>query len=100
MYCILKYGVEGEKSDLFTGVLFNNYGPPPGFCFDVLCADEPIIDDKWSPDNNVNRRVSLDVVVTESGNVNKSLQMEISRSTNSLNMLLNKCYFIVQITSY
>ncbi|XP_037040043.1 lysosomal alpha-mannosidase isoform X1 [Bradysia coprophila] len=47
----------GENADLFTGVLFNNYGPPPGFCFDVLCADEPIIDDKWSPDNNVNRRV-------------------------------------------
>ncbi|KAJ6645895.1 Lysosomal alpha-mannosidase, partial [Pseudolycoriella hygida] len=47
----------GEKSDLFTGVLFNNYSPPPGFCFDVLCSDEPIIDDKSSPDYNVDRRV-------------------------------------------
>lgn len=57
---------QGDKSDLFTGVLYNNYGPPPGFCFDVLCADEPIIDDKWSPDNNVNRRVSVEHVECES----------------------------------
>lgn len=48
----------GEKSDLFTGALYNNYGPPPGFCFDILCSDEPIIDNKWSPDNNVVQRVS------------------------------------------
>lgn len=47
----------GEKSDLFTGVLFNNYGPPPGFCWDILCDDEPINDDKWSPDYNVPQRV-------------------------------------------
>lgn len=47
-----------DDSDLFTGVLFNNYGPPAGFCFDILCDDEPIIDDKYSPDYNVDRRVS------------------------------------------
>lgn len=47
----------GEEADLFTGVLYNNYGPPPGFCFDILCSDEPIIDDKWSPDYNVDRKV-------------------------------------------
>ena len=35
----------GSGSDLFTGVLFNNYGPPPGFCWDLLCNDEPIMDD-------------------------------------------------------
>ncbi|KAJ1527978.1 hypothetical protein ONE63_007908 [Megalurothrips usitatus] len=43
----------GKQSELFTGVLYNTYSPPPGFCFDVLCADEPIIDDKHSPDYNL-----------------------------------------------
>lgn len=47
----------GESADLFTGVLFNNYGPPPGFCFDVLCNDEPIIDGIHSKDYNVPRKV-------------------------------------------
>lgn len=37
--------------------MYNIYNPPPGFCFDILCADEPIIDDKDSPDYNVNSRV-------------------------------------------
>lgn len=47
-----------DNADLFTGVLYNNYGPPSGFCFDILCDDEPIIDDKHSPDYNMDRRVS------------------------------------------
>ena len=32
----------GNISDLFTGILLFHYGPPPGFCFDLLCADPPI----------------------------------------------------------
>ncbi|XP_046734865.1 lysosomal alpha-mannosidase isoform X3 [Diprion similis] len=48
----------GKKADLFTSVLFNTYSPPPGFCFDILCADEPIVDDPESPDYNVDRRIS------------------------------------------
>lgn len=48
-----------ETAHLFTGALYNQYQPPPGFCFDILCADEPIIDGKHSPDNNVKRRVSV-----------------------------------------
>lgn len=47
----------GEKSDIFHGVMFNVYSPPRGFCFDILCSDEPIIDDKKSADYNVNKRV-------------------------------------------
>lgn len=47
----------GNSSEIFTGVLFNNYSPPRGFCFDLLCSDEPIIDDKKSPDYNVDKRV-------------------------------------------
>lgn len=53
------FPILGEAGDLFTGVLYNNYGPPPGFCFDILCQDEPIIDDKRSYDYNVDRRVSV-----------------------------------------
>ncbi|KAF9417247.1 hypothetical protein HW555_005649 [Spodoptera exigua] len=51
--------VLGKSSDIFTGVLFNTYSPPPGFCFDVLCADEPIIDDPSSPMYNVELKTSL-----------------------------------------
>ena len=32
----------GNASDLFTGVFLFHYGPPPGFCFDIKCADPPI----------------------------------------------------------
>lgn len=39
--------------------MYNTYSPPRGFCFDLLCSDEPIIDDKKSPDYNVDRRVSI-----------------------------------------
>lgn len=42
---------------IFTGVLFNTYGPPPGFCFDILCGDETIVDDPESPMFNIDRRV-------------------------------------------
>ena len=34
-----------QSSWLFTGALFNGYGPPEGFCFDDECQDEPIMDD-------------------------------------------------------
>lgn len=41
---------------LFTGVLYNTYSPPSGFCFDVLCGDETIVDDPDSPMFNIDRR--------------------------------------------
>ncbi|KAJ8675630.1 hypothetical protein QAD02_011416 [Eretmocerus hayati] len=48
----------GETASLFTTMLYNNYGPPPGFCFDILCQDsEPMIDDANSPDYNIDTRV-------------------------------------------
>lgn len=49
----------GNKADMFTGVLYNTYSPPPGFCFDILCSDEPIVDDKSSPEYNVDRKVNF-----------------------------------------
>lgn len=48
----------GNATDLFTGVMYNTYSPPPGFCFDLLCNDEPIVDDKKSPMYNVPERIS------------------------------------------
>ncbi|CAB3234741.1 unnamed protein product [Arctia plantaginis] len=49
----------GKSSDIFTGALYNTYSPPPGFCFDVLCSDEPIVDDPNSPLNNVENKIQL-----------------------------------------
>ena len=34
--------VSGEGADIFTGVLYNGYFPPFGFCFDINCDDPPI----------------------------------------------------------
>ncbi|XP_017099273.3 lysosomal alpha-mannosidase-like [Drosophila bipectinata] len=43
-------------NELFTGLLYRHYSAPPGYCFDVHCGDDPIIDTK-SYDNNVQSRV-------------------------------------------
>lgn len=37
-------------ADLFTSVLPNMYNPPSNLCWDVLCADKPIVDDPRSPE--------------------------------------------------
>ncbi|XP_011181146.2 lysosomal alpha-mannosidase isoform X1 [Zeugodacus cucurbitae] len=63
-----------DSSNLFTGALYNQYQPPPGFCFDILCADEPIIDAKHSPDNNVKRRV--DEFIAISRNMSKGYRTD------------------------
>ncbi|XP_034939557.1 lysosomal alpha-mannosidase isoform X1 [Chelonus insularis] len=49
----------GKKADLFSIALYNNYSPPPGFCFDVLCSDDPLIDDPESPDNNIAVKIKI-----------------------------------------
>ena len=36
----------GDTSDLFTGVLYDHYGPPPGFCWDLICNDLPMMDSR------------------------------------------------------
>lgn len=48
----------GNDGRLFTGVNYNLYQAPSGFCFDVLCGDEPIIDNPKSKDFNVHKRVT------------------------------------------
>lgn len=32
----------GKDVDLFTGITYYGYGPPPGFCFDSKCDGIPI----------------------------------------------------------
>ncbi|KAJ8870547.1 hypothetical protein PR048_029570 [Dryococelus australis] len=48
----------GLSSDLFTSVLYNHYSFPTGFCNDISCSDDPFIDDKNSPDYNVDEKVT------------------------------------------
>lgn len=48
----------GDSARLFTGILPNGYGPPPGFCFDQYCGDDPIMDDPNLDEYNVNKKVS------------------------------------------
>lgn len=47
----------GSKSNLFTSILYDGYSSPHGFCFDVLCSEEPVVDDKNSPEYNVDKKV-------------------------------------------
>nr|CAD7587760.1 unnamed protein product [Timema genevievae] len=47
----------GSSSDLFTSVLYNHYSYPTGFCVDVNCDDDPIIDNPDSPDYNLETKV-------------------------------------------
>ncbi|XP_052778477.1 lysosomal alpha-mannosidase-like [Mya arenaria] len=47
----------GEKSDLFTGVLYNLYQPPGGFDFNQYSSDEPFMDDPRLHDYNVDKKV-------------------------------------------
>ncbi|XP_037083658.1 lysosomal alpha-mannosidase-like [Pollicipes pollicipes] len=44
---------QGAEGDLFTGVLYRHYSPPPGHCYDVNCNDPPIMDDSRLRDYNV-----------------------------------------------
>ena len=30
----------GASADLFTGVMYNGYGQPNGFCFDTVCQND------------------------------------------------------------
>lgn len=47
----------GSKSNLFTHILYDGYSSPSGFRFDVFNSDGPVIDDKNSPEYNVDKKV-------------------------------------------
>ncbi|CAH0712856.1 unnamed protein product, partial [Brenthis ino] len=50
--------VLGKMSDILTHTLYNLYNAPDGFCFDLLCSDEPIVDDPDSSVYNADIRVN------------------------------------------
>lgn len=47
----------GSDADLLTGAMYYGYGAPGGFCFEVFCGDEVMIDNPNSPEYNIDRRV-------------------------------------------
>ncbi|XP_049836992.1 lysosomal alpha-mannosidase-like isoform X2 [Schistocerca gregaria] len=48
----------GTSSHLFTSIFNNHYSAPSGFCFDILCNDEPVNDDPNSRGYNVDEKVN------------------------------------------
>ncbi|XP_052781407.1 lysosomal alpha-mannosidase-like isoform X1 [Mya arenaria] len=48
----------GTQGDLFTGALYNGYGPPGGFDWDQFSSNDPIMDDHRLHDYNVNQKVN------------------------------------------
>ena len=48
-------GNTGDTTDLFTGVLYDHYGPPAGFCWDLICDDLPMVDSGFVDNNVANR---------------------------------------------
>lgn len=69
----------GDDARIFTGILPNTYSPPRGFCFDVYCNDEAIVDDPDSEEYNVNSRVAQFLVyVREQRNFYKTLNIPVT----------------------
>lgn len=50
---------------LFTGALFNGYNPPDGYCFDIFCGDEPIMDDPKLLGYNLDKKVEDFIKISE-----------------------------------
>jgi lysosomal alpha-mannosidase len=48
----------GQQASIFTGVLPYGYNPPPNYCFDIYCNDDPIMDDPRLEDYNVDKKVN------------------------------------------
>ena len=46
------------ESTIFTGVFDAHYSNPTGFCFDIICEDEPVNDDPRLEEFNVEERVA------------------------------------------
>ena len=43
-------------TQLFTHILYNEYGPPPGFCWDLPCDDPPLMEGEGG---NMGQRMEL-----------------------------------------
>ena len=67
---------QGIENAILTHINYNGYGFPPGFCFDVTCGDDPIMDDTSLTGYNLDSK-SNDLV-------NYFLGMNTSYQTNTL----------------
>lgn len=47
-----------EEEQIFTGVLFEGYTAPSGFCFDTSCDDPPMVADPESSEYNLPERLA------------------------------------------
>ena len=57
-------GSLGVNGDIFTGVLYQSYGPPPGFCFDVRC-DDAIPVQVCVPDSYIRQLIMMQYFCTD-----------------------------------
>lgn len=70
----------GDQASLFTGVNYNGYGPPDGFCFDQGCRDTPIMDNPSLEDYNVDAEVNAFI--------NACKQQSLNYTTNHIMMTM------------
>jgi hypothetical protein len=59
------YIATGEPREIFTHAMYSHYSAPDGFCFDIRCDFEPIIDDPLLQDYNIESRAQnfIDAVI-------------------------------------
>uniref|UniRef100_A0AC35FAW4 Alpha-mannosidase n=1 Tax=Panagrolaimus sp. PS1159 TaxID=55785 RepID=A0AC35FAW4_9BILA len=47
-----------NENQILTGQFYSgDYGPPPGYCFDIMCADDPIVDAPQLQGYNIDAKV-------------------------------------------
>lgn len=71
-----------QDKHLLTGVLFNNYSPPDGFCWDLLCNDAPLMDNPALEDYNMDERAQSFIDYA------REQHQYYSSSNNSSNILI------------
>jgi hypothetical protein len=64
---VWKGSASNPDQEVFTGVFSDgNYQPPPGFCFDdVMCSDQPVMDDPRLEDGNMDDVIARFVAAIE-----------------------------------
>lgn len=48
----------GQSGSIFTNIFRDNYDNPSGYCFDVMCLDDNLVDNKRSYEYNIDRKGS------------------------------------------
>ncbi|KAL3200176.1 hypothetical protein MRX96_043588 [Rhipicephalus microplus] len=69
----------GKDAQIFTGILPNVYSPPRGFCFDIYCSDDALVDDPDSDEYNIKSRVDdFLIYVNETAAIYKSNNIPVT----------------------